>query len=119
MCVWPSRKESSTQTGEEVSPNILLVAVTNEDAVEADLPNREQSSGYHAADPFCLSDTIDAAEVVVPCADPATTIAPQPSMEVQFQPLEENLQGFYTIMPTSKHVRKRVIAVTARRHTSF
>ena len=68
-------KESSTHTGEEVSPTILPVAVTNEDAVEAELPNREQSSSYHAADPFCLFDTIDAAEVVVPCADPATTTA--------------------------------------------
>ena len=55
---------------------------------------------------FCLFDTIDAAEVVVPCADPATTTAPQPSTEVQFQPLKENLQGFYTIMPASKHVQK-------------
>ena len=67
-------KESSTHTGEEVSPNILPIAVTIADAVEAELPNREQSSEHHAADRFCLFDTIDAAEIVVPRADPATTI---------------------------------------------
>ena len=95
-------KKSSTHTGEEVSQNILPIGVTIADSVEAELPNCEQSSGHHAADPFCLFDTIDAAEVVVPCADPATTVAPQPSTEVQFQPLKENLQGFYTIMPAPK-----------------
>ena len=84
--------KESTHTGEEFS--------TDEVAVEAELSNRVNSFAYHADDPFCLFDTIDAAEVVVPCADPATTTAPQPSTEVQFQPLKEYLQGFYTIMPT-------------------
>ena len=55
-------------------------------------------------DPFRLFDTFDAAEVVVPCADLATPTAPQPSTDVQFQPLREDIQGFYTIMPAGKHV---------------
>ena len=55
-------------------------------------------------DPFCLFDTIDAAEVVVPCADFATPTAPQPSTDVQFEPPRKVIQGFYTIMPAGKHV---------------
>ena len=91
-------KESSTHTGKQFS--------TDEVVVEAELSNREKSFAHHVADPFCLFDTIDAAEVVVPCADSATTTAPQPSTKVQFQPLKEDIQGFYTIMPASKHVPK-------------
>ena len=63
---------------------------------------------------------IDVAEVVVPRADLATPTAPQPSTDVQFQPLKEDIQGFYTIMPGGVSTfRKMVIAATARRHTSF
>ena len=55
-------------------------------------------------DPFRLFDMIDASEVVVPRADLATSTAPQPLTDVQFQPLKEDIQGFYTIMPAGKHV---------------
>ena len=44
--------------------------------------------------------------MVVPRADLATPTAPQPSTDVQFQPLKEDIQGFYTIMPGGKHVPK-------------
>ena len=53
---------------------------------------------------FAFFDTIDAAEVVVPCADLATPTAPQPSTDVQFEPPRKDIQGFYTIMPSGKHV---------------
>ena len=69
--------------------------------VEAEPSNREKSNAHHVTDPFRLFDTFDAAEVGVPCADLAT---PQPSTDVQFQPLREDIQGFYTIMPAGKYV---------------
>ena len=72
--------------------------------VEAEPSNREKSNAHHVTDPFRLFDTFDAAEVVVPCADLATPTEPQPSTDVQFQPLREDIQGFYTIMPAGKHV---------------
>ena len=74
--------------------------------MEVEPSHREKSVAHHVADPFRLFDTTDASEVLVPCADPATTTAPQPSTDIQFQPLEEGIQGFYTIMPAGKHVPK-------------
>ena len=77
MCAWPSRtltrpgnryctvRRSRAHTRARRYRRIS--AVTIADAVEAELPNREQSSGHHAADPFCLFDTIDAAEIVDAC----------------------------------------------------
>ena len=79
---------------------------TDEVAVEAELSNREQSFAYHAADLFGFFGTVDANEVAVPYVDSVTAITPQPPTEVQFQPLKENLQGFYTIVPTSNHFPK-------------
>ena len=72
--------------------------------VEAEPSNREKSIASHVTDPFSFFDMIDAAEVVVPRADLATSTAPQPSTDVQFQPVKEDIQGFYTIMPAGKHV---------------
>ena len=66
---------------------------------------REKSNDHLVTDPFCLFDTIDAAEVEVPCADLATP-TPQPSTDVQFVPPRREIQGFYTIMPAAKHVPK-------------
>ena len=45
---------------------------------EAVSAHREKSNDHHVTDLFCLFDTIDAAEVVVPCADLATPTARQP-----------------------------------------
>ena len=73
---------------------------------EAVPANREKPNDYHVIDPFCLFDKIDAAEVVVPCADLAAPTAPQPSTDVQFEPPRKDIQGFYTIMPAGKHVPK-------------
>ena len=71
-------------------------------------------------DPFAFFDKIDAAKVVVPCADLATPTAPQPSTVVQFVPPRKEIQVFST--PSCRQVnmfRKTVIAVTTRRHTPY
>ena len=77
---------------------------TDKVVVEAEPSNREKSNAHHVTDLFRFFDTFDAAEVVVPCADLATPTALQPSTDVQFQPLREDIQGFHTIMPAGKHV---------------
>ena len=91
-------KELSTRTSD-----LFLESKVVTEAVPA---NREKSNDHHVADLVCLFDTIDAAEVVVPCADLATPTAPQPSTDVQFEPPKEEIQGFYTIMLAGKHVPK-------------
>ena len=68
--------------------------------------NREKAYDHHVTDPFCLFDKIDAAEVVVPCADLAAPTAPQPSTDVQFEPPRTEIQVFYTIMPQVHMFRK-------------
>ena len=91
-------KELSTHTSDPfLKGNVVTEAVP---------ANREKSNDHHVTDPFCLFDTIDAAEVVVPCADLATPTAPQPSTDVQFEPPRKEIQGFYTIMPAGKYVPK-------------
>ena len=90
----------------ELSTHTSVPFLKGKVVTEAVLVNREKSNDHHVTDPFCLFDTIDAAEVVVLCADLAAPTAPQPSTGVQFEPPRKEIQGFYTIMPAGKHVPK-------------
>ena len=86
---------------------------------EAVPANREKSNDHHVTDPFCLFDTIDAAEVVVPCADLAT---PLHLNHRQMSSSSHRRKKFRVSTPSCRQVnmfRKTVIAVTARRHTSY
>ena len=107
-------KESSTHWRGGIA-EYLPIGVTIADSMEAEQPNCEQSSGHHAADPFCLFDTIDAAEVVVP-----------------LQPLHFSHRRRFSSNHTKITIkacthpcrrasmnRETFIAVTAGRHTSF
>ena len=87
---WQQALHGLKQLSTHTSVPFLKCKVVTE-AVPA---NREKSNDHHVIDLFCHFDTIDA----------ATPTAPQPSTDVQFQPLREDIQGFYTIMPAGKHV---------------
>ena len=89
-------KELSTHTSDPFLKDKVVMEVVPS--------NREKSNDHHVTDPFCLFDTIDTAEVVVPYADLTTPTAPQPSTDVQFEPPKKDILGFYTIMPAGKHV---------------
>ena len=62
--------------------------------VETVPSHREKSTASHVADPFRLFDMTDVPEVVVHRADLITSTVPQPSADVQFPPLKEDIQGF-------------------------
>ena len=91
-------KEFSTHTSDHFPKGKVVV--------ETVPSHREMSTASHAADPFRLFDMTDAPEVAVHRDDLITSTVPQPSADDQFQPLKEDIQGFYTIMPGGKHVPK-------------